>query len=100
RMLTQARSMPMSASVMVNKTEATELLDRLEGALDQTLRQAREVVSGRDAMVAEGRDEADEIRRRAESERERLVSDTEVYKLAQERAEEARATTKRECEEL
>ena len=99
-LLEQARSMPMSASVMVNKADLLSLVDRLESTIDQTLTQASDVVGTRDAVVAEGHSEAAEIRRQAETERERLVSDTEVYKLAQQRADEERVSAKRDAEEL
>lgn len=92
--------MPMSASVMVHRSDVIAQLDRLRAAIDDTLTQATEVVGRRDDVVAEGRTEAEEIRRKALDERERLVSDTEVYRLAQERAEEARSAAKRESDEL
>jgi cell division septum initiation protein DivIVA len=95
-----ARSMPMSASAVVNRSELLELLDNLEEAIDGTLTRATEVVEDRDAVVAEGQSEAEEIVRRAEAHREKLVSDTDVYRLAQDRADEVLAKAQREAEEL
>ena len=47
--------MPMSASVMINRSEFLDLLERLEGAIDQTLSAASEVVGDREAVRGRGR---------------------------------------------
>jgi hypothetical protein len=96
----EARSVPMSASVMINRSEFVELLDALASALDQTLTRATEVVGDRDAVVASGVDEAEEIVRAAELEREKLVSDTDVYRLAESRAAELVEAAERAAHEL
>ncbi|HET8560971.1 MAG TPA: hypothetical protein VFL69_10665 [Marmoricola sp.] len=95
-----ARSMPMSSSVVVNRAELLELVDRLQEALDEGFRDAQAVIGDRDAVVASGHAEAQEIVRNAHAEREKLVSDTDVYRLAQERAEEIRLQAEREAAEL
>jgi cell division septum initiation protein DivIVA len=92
-----ARSMPMSSSVVVNRAELLELLDRLQAAIESGFSQAQEVLGDREAVVASGQAEAQEIVRNAHAEREKLVSDTDVYRLAQERAEEIRAEAEREA---
>jgi F0F1-type ATP synthase membrane subunit b/b' len=95
-----ARSMPMSSSVVVNRAELTDLLDRLQAAIEDGFSQAREVLGDREAVVASGQAEAQEILRNAHVEREKLVSDTDVYRLAQDRAEELRAEAEREAAAL
>jgi hypothetical protein len=95
-----ARSVPMSSSVMINRSEFLELLDALASALDQTLTRATEVVGDRDAVVASGVDQAEEILRAAELEREKLVSDTDVYRLAESRAAEITEAAERAASEL
>lgn len=92
-----ARSMPMSSSVVVNRAELLELLDRLQTAIESGFSQAQEVLGDREAVVASGHAEAQEIVRNAHVEREKLVSDTDVYRLAQERAEEIRVEAEREA---
>ena len=96
----QARSMPMSASVVVNKSELGDLVDRLEAAVHDALASATTVVGDRDAVVAKGQEEADEIIRRAHAERDKLVSDTDVYRLGTERADEITAEARREADAL
>lgn len=95
-----ARSMPMSASVMVNRAELLDLLAGLEQAIDAALAKANEVVATRDDLVARGEEEAAEIVRRAQAERDKLVSDTDVYRLGTERADELQSQAQREAEEL
>jgi cell division septum initiation protein DivIVA len=95
-----ARSVPMSSSVMINRSEFLELLDALASALDQTLTRATEVVGDREAVVASGVDQAEEIVRAAELEREKLVSDTDVYRLAESRAAEITEAAERAASEL
>jgi cell division septum initiation protein DivIVA len=95
-----ARSMPMSSSAVLNRAELLALLEGLEGAINDTLSRASELVGDRDAVVAQGQNEAAAIVRQARNDREKLVSDTDVYKLAQERADEAVAAAQREVDEL
>ena len=96
-LVASARSMPMSSSVMVNRAELDEAMARLEQSISETLSRATEVMGDREAVVAEGRTEAEEIVRQAQVDRDKLVSDTDVYKLAVQRAEEVDAMAQREA---
>ncbi len=96
----EARSVPMSASVMINRTEFTDLINLLEDAINQTLLDASTVMGDREAVVASGQSEAEEILRAAEAQRDDLVSDTDVYRLAQARATEIQAEAQQAAEEL
>lgn len=94
-----ARSMPMSASAVINRAEVLEMIDELEQAIDETLAHASTVVGDRDAVVASGQSEAEAILHSARQEQERLASDTDVYKLAQQRAAEVVEQADREAAE-
>lgn len=96
----QARSVPMSASVMIHKNEFTDLINQLEDAINDTLAHASEVVEDRDAFVDTGRLEAIEMLREAEKKQQDLVSDTDVYRLAQARAAEIEAEARLEADGL
>jgi hypothetical protein len=96
----EARSMPMSSSVMINRAEFLDLLGSLEVAIDQTLSQATEVVGDREAVLAEGITQAEEIVRAAEMERDVLVSETDVFRLAEARAAEITESARKAAEEL
>jgi hypothetical protein len=95
-----ARSMPMSSSVMINKSEFTDLLNLLEDAINDELRQANEVMGDAEAVLAAGQTEAAEILRQAQAERDGLVSDTDVFRLAQARADEIESEARQAAEEL
>jgi hypothetical protein len=96
----EARSVPMSASVMINRSEFVDLLDALDEAISSALTQATEVVGDREAVLASGMSQAEEIIRAAELEREQLVSTTDVYRLAEQRAAEITAAAERSAQEL
>ena len=96
----QARSMPMSASAVVNRAELLELLDELGDQIDTAFSDADKVMRDRDDVVADARREAEHIVSDAHNERDRLVSDTEVFRLAQRRAEEVLAEANADAEGL
>ena len=100
RVVEQARSMPMSASAVVNRAEMLEMLDELGAEVDQAFREADRLQRQRDDVVAEGQSEADRIVSDAHNERDRLVSDSEVYRIAQRRAEELLAEARNDAEGL
>jgi hypothetical protein len=100
RVVEDARSMPMSASVMVNRAEMLGLLDELQKELSAAFSQADQVLAERDGVVDEGRRQADQILADARYEREAIVSDTEVYRVAQRQADQVLAEARREAEEL
>ena len=83
-----AKGMPMSASAMVNRGELLALLDDLREGLDTALSDARKVLADRDGIVEDARSEADQLMAEAREERERILSDTEVFRLAKRKADE------------
>jgi cell division septum initiation protein DivIVA len=100
RLVEQARSMPMSASAVVNRAELLGQLDELQAALEHAFSDARRVTADREAVVEEGHREAERIVEDARSERERILSDTEVYRLAKREADDTLAKARTESEEL
>lgn len=96
----QARSMPMSASAVVNRQELLDALDRIEAAYIAGTSESLALVSHRDAVIAEAETSAAEIVRQARLEEDRLVSDTEVFRLAQREAEQTLAAARTEAEAL
>ncbi|MGP3948314.1 ATP synthase F0 subunit B [Streptomyces sp. 7N604] len=95
-----ARSMPMSASCVVNRAELLAMLEEVRAALPGSLAQAQELLGGRDRMVEEARAEAERIIQSAHAERGSLVSGTEVARRSQEEADRILAEARREAEEI
>ncbi|MEU3403838.1 cell division initiation protein [Streptomyces sp. NPDC006670] len=95
-----ARSMPMSASCVVNRAELLARLEEVRQALPGSLAQARELIGGRDQMVEEARREADRIIASAHAQRGSLVSDTEIARRSQDEADRILADARREAAEI
>jgi cell division septum initiation protein DivIVA len=96
----QARSMPMSASAVVNRAEMLAMLDDLATGLEQAFSEADQLKQKRDEVIDEGRREADRIVAEARNEREHRVSDTEVFRIAQRQADEIVAEARADAEGL
>jgi cell division septum initiation protein DivIVA len=86
-MVEEAKSMPLSASVLVNKEELLELVQAALAELPEEIKQARWVVKDREELLAKGRRDAESLLERANQERARLLSEQEVVQGAQEEAE-------------
>ncbi|KUN35047.1 ATP synthase F0 subunit B [Streptomyces longwoodensis] len=98
--VSSARSMPMSASCVVNRAELLSLLEEVRAALPDSLAQARELIGDREQMVEEARQEAERIISHAHAERGSLISDTEVARRSQAEADRILAEARQEAEEI
>ncbi|AWI31172.1 cell division initiation protein [Streptomyces sp. ICN441] len=95
-----ARSMPMSASCVVNRAELLAMLEEVRQALPGSLAQARELIGDREQMVEQARQEAERIIQAAHSERGTLLSGTQIARQSQEEADRILAEARREAEEI
>ncbi|MFD3945565.1 ATP synthase F0 subunit B [Streptomyces sp. NPDC058579] len=98
--ITNARSMPMSASCVVNRSDLLDLLEEVREALPGSLAQAQELLGGREHMVEQARQEAERIVSAAHAERGSLISDTQVARQSQDEAERILSEARREAEEI
>ncbi|MHA6763069.1 cell division initiation protein [Streptacidiphilus sp. PAMC 29251] len=94
-----ARSMPMSASIVVNKAELIAMLAEIREALPTELAQAQQTVQQGDQVVEEARREAERIVQEAQGERARLVSGTDLAMHSQAEADRILAEARAESEE-
>jgi cell division septum initiation protein DivIVA len=95
-----ARSMPMSASAVVNRAELLADLDALADGLDKAFAESQRVTTDRDGVIAEGQRDAERIVAEGHKERDRLISDTEVYRVAKIEADRIREEAQLEASEL
>ncbi|MFJ2605795.1 MULTISPECIES: cell division initiation protein [unclassified Streptomyces] len=95
-----ARSMPMSASCVVNRADLLALLEEVRQALPGSLAQAEELIGDREQMVEQARQEADRIIEHAHAERGSLVSGTEVARRSQSEADRILDEARKEAEEV
>ncbi|MFE2033508.1 ATP synthase F0 subunit B [Streptomyces scopuliridis] len=95
-----ARSMPMSASCVVNRAELLAMLEEVREALPGSLAQAQELIGGREQLAEQARQEAERIIEAAHAQRSGLISDTAVARQSQEEADRILAEARRDAEEI
>ncbi|MFE7900105.1 cell division initiation protein [Streptomyces sp. NPDC057424] len=95
-----ARSMPMSASCVVNRADLLAMLEEVRAALPDSLAQAQELIGGREQMVEQARQEAQRIIESAHAERGSLISGTEIARRSQAEADRILAEARQEAEEI
>ena len=95
-----ARSMPMSASCILNRTEVLALLDDIRELLPEEFRHAEMLLQDREAVVDEGRRESERLLEDARREQARLVSTTHVLAAASEEAERIRQAARVEADAM
>ncbi len=77
-----ARSVPMSASVMVNRDELVGMLEDAVQTLPEEIRQARWLLKEREEFLAKARREAEDIIDAGRQQAQRMVEKTEVVREA------------------
>ncbi|HWU11024.1 MAG TPA: cell division initiation protein [Streptomyces sp.] len=95
-----ARSMPMSASCVVNRAELLAMLEEVREALPGSLAHAEELIGGREQLVEQARQEAERIIEAAHAERGSLVSGTEIAQRSQAEADRILSEARREADEV
>ena len=95
-----ARSMPMSASCVVNRAEVLALIDEVREGLPVALREAEWVLKDRAEVVEEGRKEGEQIVAQARVEAARLVSRTEIMQTATREAERVTAEANENAKQM
>jgi len=73
-----AKTMPMSASCLVNRAEMLDILERLHDELPADLDQADALLSEREAVLGAGREQVERILEDARREREQLIEQTDA----------------------
>jgi vacuolar-type H+-ATPase subunit H len=98
--VSSARSMPMSASCVVNRADLLSMLEEVRQALPGSLAEAQELIGDREHLVERARQEAERIIENAHAQRGSLISDTEVARRSQAEADRILAEAGREAEEI
>jgi hypothetical protein len=100
RLVEDARSMPMSASCIVNRAELLAVLEELRELLPEEFRHAQLLLDDREAVVEEGRREAQRVIAAAADERDRLTSETEVAAAALRKSEQIHVAALEEAQTM
>ena len=102
--ISSARPMPLSTSVMVSRDEIVELLEEAVEELPEEFREARYLLRERDEFIATARTDADLVIEEARARVTQMVQKTEVSRAAEQRArqlvEKAEAQARRRRHEV
>ena len=78
---------PLTNKIIIDEDRLIDLIDHIRQDLPTEFRHASEICAQRDALMTEAQREADNARSTTERERLRMVSETEIYRLAQQEAD-------------
>ncbi|MDD3776300.1 MAG: ATPase [Actinomycetota bacterium] len=84
----KSKKLPFSSNAIINENEIYDLVDELRSLLPEELKQARWIVKEREGMIEEAKRQSVRIVKEAEERAQVLVSETEVLKNANKKAEE------------
>ena len=82
-LIRDARAVPMSASCMVHRDDVLDLIEDARRSLPGQLGDAQKILTQRDSVIAEAREQAKAIIDNAYSEQSRLIAQEEVFIAAQ-----------------
>ncbi len=86
-LINEAKSMPLSSSVLVNRDEVLEIIAAAQKELPEEIKQARWVVKDREQLLSKARKDGEQIVQRASVERARLLAQQEIVRAAKEEVE-------------
>ena len=98
--LAEARPLPMSNTVKVNRDELLHLLERAQELLPEELRAARWLLKERDDFVAKARQEHQDLIDEGRAQVGRMVERQEIVKAAEARARQIVTEAKEEANNL
>lgn len=99
-LIEDAKAVPLSASCMVNRAQVLDLIEEIRQLLPESVARADELLADREAVVQDGRREADRILERARAEADRMVSEHEVYLAAVAEVQAMRSQASDETERM
>jgi len=95
-----ARSVPMSASCVVNRSDVLGQIDAVRRLLPIEMQRADSLLADADGVLAEARAQAEQIIAGGQEERMHLVSDTQIQAQAEREAGRIIATAEQEAERM
>src|SRR3954452_20374006 len=83
-----ARPVPLTDQVRVDREEIYDLLDQMRATIPEEIKQARWIVKARQEMLAEAKRESERSVQEARDRQEKLISQEEITKQAERAAED------------
>ena len=99
-LILNARAMPMSASCVINRSEALAAIDGVIENLPDEIADAQQVIDMSASKIAEGENEAGRILAEAREHAANLAQHSEVIRVAEQQAVEIRAEAEHEAAAL
>lgn len=100
----EARSVPLSASCVINRSEMLKLLDQIKASFPNDLAKAIAIQRDKETIIEDAHSQADAIMQQARDEVSRLVEQTTIVSSARKEAKrilaEAKADSDRDREEI
>ncbi len=96
-----ARGIPLaSEKCILDRDHLLDLIEELHDILPEDIKKAEDIVQRRSELVSQSKREAEAIRRQAEEDARRMVSETEIVLAARRKAKEILGNTEMKCREL
>ena len=95
-----ARAMPMSASCVINRGEVLSAIDEVIDNLPDEISDAQRVIDRSQTKIAEGEAESERLVARARDEAARLALESEIVRVAEEKAAKIKADAEVEAQAL
>jgi cell division septum initiation protein DivIVA len=87
QLILDAKSMPLSSSVLVNREEVMQMLAEMQESLPEEIKQARWIVKDREDLLTKARAEGERIVEQAHEEQRRMALKEEVARRAEAEAQ-------------
>ena len=88
QLINEAKSMPLSSSVLVNRDEILQMVGEMQESLPEEIKQARWIVKDREDLLAKARAEGERVIEQAREEQRRMALKEEVARRAETEAQE------------
>ncbi len=96
----EAKSMPLSSSVLVSRDEVLQMIGEMQEALPEEIKQARWIVKDREELLGKARAEGERIVEQAHEEQRRMAMKESVAQRAEEEADRIRIEAEDKAEEM
>ncbi len=98
--IAEGKGVPLSASVLIPREQALDLIDRCFAASPSEIAEAREVIAERSNVLERTRQEADALLDEARNRVEMMISDGEIMRTAQANASRIRVQATEQANHL
>lgn len=99
-LLNEGWRVPLTNKTLIDEERFLYAIDQLRVSIPKQVREAEKILQEKEAVIAQGRAEADHIIAEARNGAAKLVNDNEISTAARKEAEEILARARQEAEEL